>query len=205
MLTYKQPVFFSGENPGFTLYAPESDAVVAIVSYWNCTYSAQGSGWALVVWAKTGISPFHAQPGHIWTNNPPLAMMLRDTLTQYFPEFKGCQAGHFPIHEAEGVLVNDGRQSYQVYCQAAGVKIAAAWLNPMACRQLSWPGLPAGPHQFDLSNVLLPCAAASLTINDQPVNGFPKTGAHNGMPVSSAFLALAETWIGPLPLASDPS
>ena len=32
----KRPVFVCGENPGMTLYKPDTDQPVAIVSYWTC-------------------------------------------------------------------------------------------------------------------------------------------------------------------------
>ncbi|MGI8975606.1 MAG: hypothetical protein ACR2GS_02645 [Thermomicrobiales bacterium] len=38
----KRDVVFAGENPLLMLYAPDTEELVAVASYWRCSYSARG-------------------------------------------------------------------------------------------------------------------------------------------------------------------
>jgi len=80
MVDVKRPIFFSGENPGITLYALGTEETVAVASYWHCTDSPYGVGHALVLWLKNeNTSIGH---GCIFTDNLELAQVLVKKLKQ---------------------------------------------------------------------------------------------------------------------------
>jgi len=55
-----------------------------------------------------------------------------------------------------------------------------------------------------LTTVICPCQAGHIQLNGKPVAGEVKTSkTANGRPSSTAFLAFAETWVGPLDKKED--
>ncbi len=200
MLQYRHPVFLCGENPGLTLFAPGTEQAVAIASYWNCTYSQHGAGHALTLWVAPRpfgprVEPFCG----IFTDNLPLARWLTDSLTRHFPEFRDCPVAEFPYHVAQCGHTTDGRSRYTAECNSEDHHIAVAWADLLDQKHLTWPRFPAGPQYFDLLNVIFPCGQASVEIDGHQVPGIVQTAIVKDRPASSAFLALCETWIGPLP------
>jgi hypothetical protein len=194
----KRPVLFCGENPCVTLYAPASDQVIAVVSYWHCTYSSHGSGHALVFWHNQPLDgPGPALGSAVFTDNPPLAEMLVDTLTQYFPEFRDIPVGSLPHLPAQCQQHSDGLRCYTVTCSAPQRSVRVEWADMLDHKHLSWPQFPAGPRTYDLTTVICPCRHATITVNGQLILGEVQTAEVEGRPTSSAFLAFAETWIGP--------
>jgi hypothetical protein len=66
MSEIKRPVFFSGENPGMTLYIPGTEQPAAVASYWISTDSPWGVGHALYL-ADTTLQ--NISQGSIFTDN----------------------------------------------------------------------------------------------------------------------------------------
>lgn len=200
MLQYRRPVFVCGENPGMTLFAPGTEEVIALASYWQCTYSPHGSGRALTVWVAPHPHGPHAEPfGGIFTDNMPLARWLTESLTRYFPEFRPYPVLEFPYHASEFQQTNDGQNSYAVQCTGGGHRINVTWADWLDQKQLTWPRFSLGSQFFDLINVTFPCGRAGIQLDGLAISGVVQTDVVNGKPASTAFLALCETWIGPLP------
>ncbi len=201
MSEIKRPVFFSGENPGMTLYFPGTEQASAVVSYWYCTDSPAGPGHALVLWLDTKISPrTEVGQGCIFTDNFDLAQTLVKNLTQYFPEFKGIPVGDLGYTEALCEHVFDGA-CYRVLCQAPEMRtqIEIEWAEILDRKQVIWPQFPAGKATYDLTTVICPCRAGRIRINGNLVTGEVQTAqTASGTLSSTAFLAFAETWVGPL-------
>ncbi|HMO59888.1 MAG TPA: hypothetical protein PKC19_21250, partial [Roseiflexaceae bacterium] len=88
MLDRKQPVIFAGENHMITLFEPGQAEPIAAASVWRCSYSAQGEGFVLCLWHtpdQSGSTRLAAQG--IYSDNMPLAIMVRDRFNQYFAGF----------------------------------------------------------------------------------------------------------------------
>jgi hypothetical protein len=200
MAEINRPVFMSGENPGMTLYFPGTEQPAAIASYWVCTDSPHGVGHALVLWCYPEAIPgMPDYQGDIFTDNILLARILVEKLTRHFPEFEGTPVESLPYTQADNLAHTYDGKNYQVRCQTADFEIQAEWHTPLDRKQLIWPGFPAGDASFDLTNIICPCRAGRITINGQPVNGEVLTGENaEGRLSSTAFLAFAETWVGPL-------
>ena len=199
MTTIKRPVLFSGENPGMTLFIPDTEQVAAIVSYWYCTDSPHGVGHALIVWLANSSMPVtEGDQGQILTDNLDLAQVLVTKLTQYFPEFQDVPIESLAYVDARCEHVYDG-SSYRVVCQTPETQIEVKWANVLDRKQVIWPRFPTGETAYDLTTVICPCRVGHIWINGEQIDGEVRTGqAADGKLSSTAFLAFAETWVGPL-------
>ncbi|MCA9988147.1 MAG: hypothetical protein KDE59_27765 [Anaerolineales bacterium] len=199
MVQTERPVLMSGENPGLTLYAPGTDEAVAIVSYWYCTDSPFGVGHSLVLWLADGAVP--AGPwgaGGILTDNQPLAAALVNRLTRHFPEFSAVPVAGLPYIEARCQHTYDGA-IYRATGQAADRAVTVEWQTPLERKRIVWPAFPAGEAAYDLSTVICPCQAGQIWLDGAALAGAVRVGqAADGTPSSSAFLAFAESWVGPV-------
>jgi hypothetical protein len=179
-----------------TLYAPGTEETIAVASYWNCTDSPYGVGHALVLWLKTEDTAI--QHGGVFTDNFELAQVLVKTLTQHFPEFENV-----PVHNLEYLYAHCEHTyngtSYLVKCPTTEAQIQIEWSEPLDRKQILWHGFPAGNEAYDLTTVIRPCKIGQISINGKAVDGEVKvTQNAEGIFSSSAFLAFAETWAGPV-------
>ena len=159
-----------------------------------------GSGTRSILWLDELIAQGTVQfSGGIFTDNLSLARTLTEMLTQYFPEFNGVPVTSLPYYEAHCEHTYDNGKRYAATCVSGKDKIVVEWLEPLDRRAISIPEFPIGDQFFELRNVICPCGSGILTINDQTVNGKIQTGARpDGSPSSTAFLAFAESWVGPI-------
>jgi hypothetical protein len=181
-----------------TLYAPGGDDVVAAASYWHCTYSPHGTGHALIFWQAADATNTPAFGSGIYTDNMALARMLAETLTQFFPEFQAIPVTALPYLPAQCQHTSESPQRYSVTCTTVQTSLLIEWIDPLDCKQICWPQFPAGPHAYDLTTVICPCRQAAITLDGVLLSGEVRTSESNGWPTSSAFLAFAETWVGPV-------
>lgn len=197
MSEIKRPVFFSGENPGMTLYVPGTEQPAAVVSYWVCTDSPSGVGHALVLWLSAASAADMGQGG-IFTDNPDLAQVLIKELTQYFGEFREVPVGTLAYIDAHCEHTFDGT-CYRVVCKTRENQVEVEWVEILDRKQVIWQQFPAGEKAYDLTTVICPCRVGRIQIDGKLLTGEVQTAqTANGTPSSSAFLAFAETWIGPL-------
>lgn len=197
----KRPVFVCGENPAVSLFDPGTKRVVAVASYWQITYSLHGPGNALVLWlAENSMpgSPF--SPSGIFSDNIPLAKLLVNSLTRYFSEFRHFDVTALPYFEALCRQTHNGHDNYTVNCQAETLRVVVEWAEPLDQKFISYPGFQAGNQTFDLITVSCPCRSGSINVSGVPVFGEVQVNTEPDGDISStAFLAFAETWLGPYP------
>ncbi len=197
MSEIKRPVFFSGENPGMTLYVPGTEQRTAVASYWVCTDSPWGVGHVLVLWLGAAHTKGMGQGG-IYTDNLDLAHVLVKDLTQHFPEFQEVPVNALAFTDAHCEHTFDGT-SYRVKCQTTEAKVEIEWTEILDRKQIIWPQFPVGKTVYDLTTVICPCQVGRIQINGKLMPGEAQTAlTAGGSPASTAFLAFAETWIGPL-------
>jgi hypothetical protein len=196
MIEVKRPILFGGENPGMTLYIPGSEEIKAVASYWYCTDSPMGVGHAIVLWVKDENTAIGH--GGIFTDNLKLAEMLVQKLTQYFTEFENVPISSLQYIQAHCGHTCDG-MSYRVTGQMPAAQVELEWSEPLDRKQILWAGFPAGEEAYDLSTVIRPCKVGAIQINGKGIDGEVKvTQNTEGIFSSSAFLAFAETWVGPV-------
>ncbi len=199
MTEIKRPVLFSGENPGMTLYVPGTEQVVAIASYWHCTDSPYGVGHALILWLAEETAPaIEMSQGCILTDNLNLAQALVTKLTRHFPEFQESPIENLAYVDARCEHVYDGAY-YRAVCQTPKTQVKVEWSDILDRKQVIWPRFPAGEAAYDLTTVICPCRVGHIQLNGKPIVGEVKVAqTADGKLSSTAFLAFAETWIGPL-------
>ncbi|HZU86126.1 MAG TPA: hypothetical protein VFF78_01510, partial [Anaerolineaceae bacterium] len=151
MAEIKRPIFFSGENPGMTLYLPGTEQAVAVASYWHCTDSPWGVGHALILWVAPGaVSATGIGNGGIFTDNRDLAQVLVENLTRHFPEFQEVPLETLSYVGAHCEHTYDGA-SYRVVCQASETQVEMEWDKVLDRKQVLWPKFPAGEAAYDLT------------------------------------------------------
>jgi hypothetical protein len=195
----KRPIFVCGENPAMSLYAPWAEQAVAIASFWHVTYSPQGTGNALVLWLAEKTLPDSPFPsGGIFSDNLHLAHFLIDRLTRHFPEFREVDAAALPYLQAECRHIFNGSDRYTVTCRAGDHHLIVEWADLLDQKLITWPKFPAGEQAFDLSTVICPCRSGKISVDGAVVPGEVQTGpTADGHLSSTAFLAFAESWLGP--------
>lgn len=199
MTEIKRPILFAGENPGMTLYFPGTEQVVAVASYWHCTDSPWGVGHALILWLETGItSATDIGHGCIFTDNLNLAQVLVKNLTQHFPEFRDIPIETLAYTSAHCEHTYDGA-CYKVVCLRPEVRVEIKWAEVLDRKQIIWSQFPAGHAVYDLTTVICPCRIGDIQINGKLTGGEVKISqTTDGLFSSTAFLAFAETWVGPM-------
>lgn len=162
MSEIKRPVFFSGENPGMTLYVPGTEQPAAVISYWVCTDSPWGVGHALVLWLSATSATDLGQGG-IFTDNPDLARVLVTELTQHFPEFREVPVNTLAYVAAHCEHTFDGI-CYRVVCKTPESQIEVEWEEILDRKQVVWPQFPAGETAYDLTTVICPCRVGGFEL-----------------------------------------
>lgn len=187
-------VVFSGENPGLTLMKPGTGEQVAAASYWRCVYSEHGEGNALLIWADpTGSGLGELAPHAIYTDNRGVAKLVTERFTQHFGGFKDL---NFPAIEptfARFFQESDSRWYHRVVCNPGDQVIELTWWDVLAYNVVESDNYELGDTKWRLTTVICPCSSASISVNNEPVQGEVRVN-EGETTSSSAFLAFSETW-----------
>lgn len=195
MFEIKPGVIFTGENPGMTLYRPDSEDVVAKVSYWRCVFSEFGAGNVLIAWVDPDDPVLDGLPNHmILTDNVPLAYFVWDAFTRYLPEFDGYDLSDVKPQHARFSCESDARWFMRVTANTGETMFEAAWWDVLGYTLRTRDAWDLGGRRMDLSTVIGPCASGAFRVNSRPVGGEVRADRAQQPPSSSAFLAFSETW-----------
>ena len=188
--TGRRSLAFVGINVGLALHpADPSGAQVpgepasCFATFWQADWSRWGAGSALLVATLQGWRSYGP--------NEALAETLATELTRYFPE-----AARFPLtgvghtHDEFTVEVDP-----ETGFRATGHKAELAVHGVLDRRQFTAPNFQLGEGSAALSNVYLPCSTGRLSEFGVEWPGTPAVYPGPLGPSSSAFLALAESWV----------
>ncbi len=194
-------VEWSGENPGIYLKAdPQADySVVAL--FFRIVLSPHGRGvGAVILGAPDSASGYPDAPNLCLTDNRPMMEYLIENFASKFPTFVG-KAGvsamsWFDVTDSQ----QDNRNMPQTYSEtltAGDLQVQMTWKDlqpPMA--------IEVGPDasatkQHDMYAVFLEARDAQITINGMALPGQVVDRQFFGRTMSTAFLALSETWVTP--------
>ena len=194
-------VEWSGENPGIYLKAdPQADySVVAL--FFRIVLSPHGRGvGAVILGAPDSASGYPDAPNLCLTDNRPMMEYLIENFASKFPTFVG-KAGvsamsWFDVTDSQ----QDNRNMPQTYSEtltAGDLQVQMTWKDlqpPMA--------IEVGPDasatkQHDMYAVFLEARDAHITINGAALPGQVVDRQFFGRTMSTAFLALSETWVNP--------
>lgn len=188
-------VVFSGENPGLTLFKPNSDERAAAASYWRCVYSEHGEGNVLIIWVDPESAAGDLAPHAIYTDNPGVAKLVTERFTRHFDGFNQLGFENIEPTYARFSQVSDSRWYHRVVCNDAEKVIELLWWDVVDYQATDRQQFNLGGTDWHLMTVICPCESAQILISNQPVDGEVRTRTNDdGSPGSSCFLAFSETW-----------
>lgn len=186
----RRSVALIGANYGLALHPVDRHGVhvpgepaSCFASFWVADWSKWGTGTVLLVatlqgWRSYGSNEF-------------FAATLADELTRYFPE-----AARFPLNG-----ISHTQDDFEVKVnlergfKAAGRRAALEITGVLDRRQFAAPDFQLGPASASLTNVYLPCSTGRLSEFGVEWPGAPTVYPGPRGPSSSAYLAVAESWM----------
>ncbi len=189
-------VLIAGENHILRLQTHPGGPDAALVNHFRLRLSPHGPGHAVFVLAD----PNAADPRNAcYTDNPALARWLLDWYLGGSPLYKDLVGlTDLPIVTAGGFTFVDALPRRWTETVSAGdVTVRAVWndlATPFHVERLAQPGEQDG---MDVFSVLMSASDAHLSISGERIAGevFPRQVG--SQPITSAFLAFAESWVAP--------
>ena len=186
----RRSVALIGGNYGLALHPVDRHGVhvpgepaSCFASFWVADWSKWGSGTALLVATLQGWRSYGA--------NEFFAATLANELGRYFPE-----AARFPL---SGISHTQDEFEVQVDLErgfkATGRRAALEITGVLDRRQFAAPDFQLGPASASMNNVYLPCSAGRLSEFGVEWPGAPTVYPGPRGPSSSAYLAVAESWM----------
>ena len=194
-------VEWSGENPGIYLKLdPDGDySVVAL--FFRIVLSPHGRGvGAIILGDPDTAAGYPKVPNLCLTDNRPMMTYLLDNFASKFPTLVG-KAGVDAMswHDVTRNKKNNCAMphSYSEELTAGDVSVQMTWKDlktPMA--------IEVGPNEsatkaHDMYAVFLEATDARITVNGTALQGQVVDRQFFGRTMSTAFLALSETWVNP--------
>ncbi|MDE2901882.1 MAG: hypothetical protein OXP73_02510 [Chloroflexota bacterium] len=187
-------VLIAGENHIVRLQSAASGADAALFNHFRLRLSPHGPGHAVFVLAD----PNAADPRNAcYTDNPALANWLLDWYLRGSPLYRNLKGlGNLPIVTAGGFTsVDELPRRWSEIVKAGDVTVRAVWddlATPFHVERLAQPG---EQDAMDVFSVLMSASGASLDINGRRIPGAVFPRQVGTQPISSAFLAFAESWV----------
>lgn len=187
-------VLIAGENHILRLKAGLVGPDAALVNHFRLRLSPHGPGHAMFVLADSNA----ADPRNAcFTDNPTLANWLLDWYLRASPLYQGLKGlVGLPIVTAGSFTCVDELPGRWIETVRAGhVTVRAVWKDlatPFHVERLAQPGKRDAKDVF---SVLMSASDASLSIDGRQIPGevFPRQVG--SQPITSAFLAFAESWV----------
>ena len=194
-------VEWSGENPGIYLKSdPDGDySVVAL--FFRIVLSPHGRGvGAIILGAPDTASGYPEVPNLCLTDNRSMMTYLLENFASKFPTLVGRAGVHTMSWHDVTSNKQDNRNmphSYSEELTADDITVQMTWKDlqlPMA--------IEVGPEEsatkaHDMYAVFLEATDARITINGATLGGQVVDRHFFGRTMSTAFLALSETWVNP--------
>ncbi len=176
----RQPVLV-GANPAAQLVG-EGGEPTGFASIWVVDWSVTGPGRAFVLWTPT--------MSRVVATDADLGAWLVADFVRHFGEVAGRQFE--PVEEVGDVAV-DLDLGRGLQASAGDMEIE---LDDVAAPSLvDVDGVELGGTTYRLVNVTAPCRAARVRVGGEHLPGAPAVGGSDDEPTSTAFLAVAETWL----------
>jgi hypothetical protein len=181
---------FIGNNPGLALHPVDRNGVhvpgepaSCFASFWMAEWSRWGAGNALLVATRQGWRSYGASEY--------FAATMAAELTRYFPE-----AARFPLTAISHTQDEfDVELDFESGFRAVGRKAELEISGVLDRRQFSAPDFQLGGTSAALTNVYLPCSTGRLAEFGVEWPGAPSVYPGPRGPSSSAYIALAESWV----------
>lgn len=172
-------VVLVGANPGVLLR--RDGAATAFASVWQVAWSVRGRGSAIVV-CRAGTT-------RVYGPDESLCRWLVDDFTRHFPEAADLGGG-LDYRDTPVEIDIDLEEGMR----AIAGELVVTLSQPLDRRRFRAERIELGGAGYELSNVFVPCAIGTISVDGKPLPGQPTRSGEPGRPGSSAFLAVAEVW-----------
>jgi len=194
-------VAWAGDNPGIYLRETPEGPWTGLGIFFRVLYSGYGQGLAMIVLGNPDREQGYPETSNVCiTTNPDLTRYLVDEFVSRFPSFqdqpglKGMTWLTAESHSSSG----DMKSTWTETMTASGCEAQMRWgslgdpFAVEACPENS----ATGAH--DMYSVFLEAKSASVWINGEPLSGGVCERLFFGREMSTAFLAVSETWVSPV-------
>lgn len=194
-------VEWSGDNPGVYLKDTAEGDWRRLSVYFNIVLSPHGRGKAMVVLGEPDRDAGEAAGNICITDNRVMMSYLRRDFLSKFPSFRG-RAGL----DAMTILSLEGTESigspvpggtYRETVWSGATRLSMSWQKigePFAV-EVSPDQSATGEH--DMYSLFFEAEDGGISIDDNALPGTVVNRPIFGISMSSAFLALSETWVKP--------
>lgn len=193
-------VDWAGENPGIYLKSSPNGDYISLGLFFRIVLSPHGRGHTmLILGAPDEAKGYPDVPNLCLTDNEELTQYLMEDFVSKFPTFSGKPglgaASWLPITSIE--KSGDLKSIYTEHIVSNEVEAKMSWLdlNPPFAVEVSPSHSVTGAH--DMYSVFLVAKNAMITVDGKRLPGAVADRELFGQPISSAFLAFAETWVTP--------
>ncbi len=187
-------VLIAGENHIVRLQSEADGSDAALVNHFRLRLSPHGPGHAVFVLAD----PIAPDPRNAcYTDNPALANWLLDWYLRGSPLYRNLRGlVDLPIVTAGGfTFVDELPRRWTETVRAGEVTVRAVWNDLATPFHVERLAQPDEQDAMDVFSVLLSASDASLSIDGQRIPGVVFPRQVGSQPITSAFLAFAESWV----------
>ena len=195
-------VEWSGENPGIYLKSDPNKDYSVVAVFFRIVLSPHGRGvGAIVLGAPASTAAYPDAPNMCLTDNRPMMEYLITDFVSKFPTF----AGQKGLDAMSWHDVTDNNQdnrnmphSYSEELTSNAVRLQMTWKGLKAPMAVEVGPEASATKAHDMYAVFTEATDASITINGTNLPGQVASRQFFGQTMSTAFLALSETWVTPL-------
>jgi len=193
-------VEWSGDNPAIYLRESADGPWTCLAAYFNVVYSPHGRGRVMIMLGDPARAEGYPRARNACiTDNAALAEYLVRDFVSLFPSFRGQPGLGAMTRYSSGSFREAGDMAtcWQHTAAASNLELTLRW------RELGAPfAVEVGPEhcatgRHDMYSVFLEAGGASVLMNDQALDGRVTDRIFFGRRMSTAFIALSETWVSP--------
>lgn len=191
-------VDWSGENPGMFLKEEADGKFVTLISFFRVVRSAHGRGHAAFLFQDPhgdGTSP--DKPNLCVTDNEPLAKYLKDNFLAHSRAFRAIPAlSNCRFQKGRDFVTSgDALTTYTERFRSETGEISLTWEPLGDAFMVEAPKEKSSTREHEMFSVFVNASGVRGSINGRAVAGRPFPREVQGRASSTAFLALAETWV----------
>lgn len=193
-------VEWSGENPGIYLKHEQEGDWATLAIFFRVVLSPHGRGHTLIVLERPDEATAHPEAANLcFTDNETLTRYLLSDFMSKFPSFRGRAGldGMRWVTLDEVITGGDMVASYSETARGGGIEAVMTWkdMQPPFAVEVGPGDCATGEH--DMYSVFLEARDAEVSVDGRRLGGAVMSRQFFGRTMSTAFLAVSETWVTP--------
>ncbi len=193
-------VEWSGDNPGIYLKVDPDGDWSSLGIFFRVSLSPHGAGCTMIVLEKPDDALGLPDANNIClTDNEALTQYLINDYMSKFPSFRGRKGLQsmttLGIDSAQSI--GDLRESRTELVKSGDLEVAMTWsdLGEPFAAEVAVEASATGEHE--MYSVFIEAKSASIAVNGRAMQGNVTSRNFLGQEMSTAFLAISETWLTP--------